>query len=140
MATDWDKIRLEFVNGVSSFKELSEKHDAGYAALRKRATREDWLGMRHNLSQNVTKKAQGDLGERRVFELAKLNEADLIIVGALREKAKSMMVEVDNAQALRALASVFETAQRMGRLALGAETESSIVRTQELPASVDEFV
>ena len=51
-----------------------------------------------------------------------------------------MMARVNFPADLRALASAVDTAQKIGRLALGASTENATVSTRELPASVDEFV
>lgn len=140
MATDWQAIKLEYVNSPLSLKEIAEKHDLKDATVRQRAHREDWEAERHALSQSVTQAAQEQLTDDRANQLAKFNEDDLRMARAIRAKAASMIKELDNPSALRAVAGAADLAQRIGRLALGAETENRIVTSRELPASVDEFV
>lgn len=140
MATDWQAIKLEYINSPLSLKEIAEKHDLKDATVRQRAHREDWEAERHALSQSVTQAAQEQLTDDRANQLAKFNEDDLRMARAIRAKAASMIKELDNPSALRAVAGAADLAQRIGRLALGAETENRIVTSRELPASVDEFV
>lgn len=140
MATDWQAIKLEYVNSPLSLKEIAEKHDLKDATVRQRAHREDWEAERHALSQSVTQAAQEQLTDDRANQLAKFNEDDLRMARAIRAKAASMIKELDNPSALRAVAGAADLAQRIGRLALGAETENRIVTSRELPVSVDEFV
>lgn len=140
MATDWQIIKLEYINSPLNLKEIAEKHDLKDATVRQRAHREDWEAERHALSQTVTQAAQEQLTDDRTNQLAKFNEDDLRMARAIRAKAASMIKELDNPSALRAVAGAADLAQRIGRLALGAETENRIVTSRELPASVDEFV
>lgn len=140
MATDWTAIKLEYVNSPLNLKEIAEKHDLKDSTVRQRAHREDWEAERHALSQSVTQAAQEQLTDDRANQLAKFNEDDLRMARAIRAKAASMIKELDNPSALRAVAGAADLAQRIGRLALGAETENRIVTSRELPASVDEFV
>ena len=95
---------------------------------------------RHALSRVVTERASQDLTLARSDDLAKFNADDLRMARAIRAKAAQMMARVNFPADLRALASAVDTAQKIGRLALGASTENATVSTRELPASVDEFV
>lgn len=140
MATDWQAIKLEYINSPLSLKEIAEKHGLKDATVRQRAHRENWEEERHALSQSVTKAAQEQLKSDRTSQLAKFNEDDLRMARAIRAKAATMMQTANSATELRAIAGSADIAQRIGRLALGAETENTIVSSRELPSSVDEFV
>lgn len=121
-------------------QELADKNGLKLSTVTVRASRERWSEERSKSSQNVAEVASADLASRRAEELAKFNEEDLAIAKAIRTKARAMMEEANTPQDLKALSGAIDTAQKVGRLALGANTESSIVTTKELPASVDDFV
>lgn len=138
--TDWAALKIEYVNSTISLRELAEKQGINAAGVIKRCEREGWEVERRKVSADVSKAAQAELGDIRVTELAKFNDDDLLAARGIRAKAAEMMANVETPAELRALAGAFDTAQKIGRLALGAATESSVVTTKELPASVDEFV
>ena len=140
MATDWPALRVEYVNSAQQYKELAERHGLKEATVRQRANREGWVEERHALSRVVTERASQDLTLARSDDLAKFNADDLRMARAIRAKVAQMMARVNFPADLRALASAVDTAQKIGRLALGASTENATVSTRELPASVDEFV
>ena len=140
MATDWIKLRIEYVNGALQYKELAKKHGIKEGTVRQRANREGWTEERNAVSRDVTRKAAATISENRVDVLARFNEDDLKMARAIRAKAASMMAGTTTPQDLRALAGAVDTAQKVGRLALGAETENILATTRELPASVTEFV
>ena len=140
MATDWTALRVEYVNSVLQYKELADKHGMKEGTVRQRANREDWAKERNAVSRAVTQKAEAALSEDRVVALAQFNADDLAIAREIRSRAQAMMSDELRPNDLRALAGAVESAQKVGRLALGAATENTTVTTKELPASVDEFV
>lgn len=138
--TDWAKLKLEYVHGTMTLRELADTHGINAAGVMKRSQRDDWDIERQQVSASVSKAANEALGETRAIELAKFNDDDLKVARGIRAKAAAMMAKVESPAELRALAGAFDTAQKIGRLALGAATENSVVTTKELPASIDEFV
>lgn len=106
----------------------------------RRAAKEGWEAERKQKSAEVSRVAGDSLTVTRIDELAQFNAADLEMARAIRSKAQTMLDEAASPADLRALASAVDTAQKVGRLALGASTENSTVTTRELPASVDDFV
>lgn len=140
MATDWDAIRAEYVSGKASIKRLATKHNVSEPGLEKRAGRERWSEARRKMSEAVISDADTKITEAKVSELADFNASDLRMAKAIRQKVERMLRKASTPQAVRALANAADTAQKVGRLALGASTENSTVTTKELPASVDEFV
>jgi hypothetical protein len=136
---DWLAVQSEYISGVE-YAELSEKYNVKEATIRQRAKRGDWSQQRHNASLAVTEMAVTSMIEEKAALLIKLNETDLSAADSLREKAATLLAEATTANELKALSGVYDIAQKISRLALGASTENSTVTTKELPASVDEFV
>jgi hypothetical protein len=126
-AIDWIALRTEFVHGAGTLRDLSKKHGIKEGTISSRAARENWQDERRTLQESARQRIDDELIDERVSELAKFNEDDLKVARALRAKAASMLNTTNGPVNMRALAGVFETAQRMGRLALGASTENSTV-------------
>ena len=127
MATDWTAIKLEYVNGHMSQRDLADKHEINPAGLMKRAANEGWEAERQQKSAEISRVAQDLMTEDRTAVLAKFNEDDLRMARAIRAKAATMMKNIESPSELRAIASAADVAQKIGRLALGAETENSKV-------------
>ena len=140
MAADWTAIKLEYVNGHMSQRDLAEKHKINAAGLMKRAAKEGWEADRQHRSAEISRASQAIITEDRKSQLIKFNEDDLRMAKAIRAKAATMLKTLESPSELSAVSRAAELAQRIGRLALGAETENSIVTSRELPASIDEFV
>lgn len=131
MATNWDAIRAEYVAGKSSIKRLAEKHKVSESGLEKRAERGKWSEARRNLSESVISGADAKIAEVRVDELAEFNAADLKIAKAMRSqiaghlRAAQIKTSLLNPNDIAILMRAQESAQRVGRLALGMATTSS---------------
>ena len=126
MATDWQALRIEYVNGAMQYKELAEKHGIKEGTVRQRANREDWAHERNALSRAVTQAANATLGDERATLLAKFNEQDAKIAEALKAKAARILngTDVDD-KVLANLTRIFDGAQKIGLLALGAATANT---------------
>jgi uncharacterized protein YjcR len=140
VSADWTAIKTEYVHGTDTMRELAEKHGIKAAGLMRRAANEGWDAERKQKSAEVSKTVSDSLVSSRAEDLAKFNADDLMMARAIRAKAAKLMANANTPADLRALAGAVDTAQKVGRLALGASTENSSVTTKELPASVDEFV
>ena len=140
MATDWTALRLEYVNGAMTLRELADKHSIKSAGVMTRSANEGWEDERKQRQAETSKLSQAKLTGDRAEQLAKFNEDDLRMARAIRAKAAQMMQTADTPHALSAIARSADVAQKIGRLALGVETDFTSVTTRELPASIDDFV
>jgi hypothetical protein len=122
MATDWDAIRAEYVAGSDSIKKLSLKYGVSENGLEKRAGRERWAEARRRMSEKVIASAETQTIAKKVTQITRFNDDDLKVAKGLRQAAAQMMSKVRGPNDLRALAGVFESAQRLGRIALGADS------------------
>lgn len=139
MATDWTALKVEYVNGSMQYKELAEKHSLKEGTVRQRANRENWAMERNALSRAVTDAANATLGDERIARLARFNDQDAKIAEALKSKAAKLLGKDSvDPQELSALSRVFDTAQKMGLLALGAATANTTVSTRTLDPLKDE--
>jgi hypothetical protein len=132
MAADWAKIKLEYVNGTMPLRTLAKRHKIKAAGVMARAAKGKWEDERKQLSAKISKAAGEVIAETRAEELSKFNKDDLRAARSIRAKAGNMLAAELSPQDLSALARVFEAAQKIGRLALGATTESTEVTTNPL--------
>jgi hypothetical protein len=127
MAADWTTIRTEYIHGSLTMRELADKHGIKAAGLMRRAANEGWEAQRKQESAKVSKAAGDVLAVTRTDELSKFNADDLRMARAIRAKAAQMLPGAGSPADLAALARAVDTAQKVGRLALGASTENADV-------------
>jgi hypothetical protein len=127
----YDAIRIEFINSNVTLKELSERHNVNYEALRKAAARGKWNDDRAVVSHKVTSQVMEAKLQSRVSELSQFNADDLKMAKALRGLAAKFLNESQNPQSkkitlseITQIARVVSEAQKIGRLALGASTDN----------------
>lgn len=123
-------IRLEYIMGDMTLKELAAKHGAAFSTLMKRSAREGWEVDRKIQADRVVAEAQQSAIAKRSQALVEFNEADLGLARALRSMVARKITEARQNQGdlspkdLRALAATAGEAQRIGRLALGVSTDN----------------
>ena len=125
MATDWAALRVEYINSALQYKDLAAKHGLKEGTVRQRGNRENWGDERNAASRAVTQASNQKIGLSRVEELVKFNEDDVRVAKAIRAKAANMLKNANTPTDISALARAFDTAQKIGRLALGATTENN---------------
>jgi len=129
MAANWSKIKLDYINGTMSLRELAKSFKIKSAGVMAKAAKEKWEDERKQLSAKISKAAGDVIADVRAEELSKFNKDDLRAAKGIRAKAGNMLNVTLSPQDLSALARVFEAAQKIGRLALGATTESTELTT-----------
>jgi hypothetical protein len=76
-ATDWRKMRIEYVKGNTTYKKLAEKYGISESYIRKRASKEGWRKKRSDLDTKVEQKVLERVCDARAreFELiAQVND------------------------------------------------------------------
>jgi hypothetical protein len=119
MATDWPALRVEYVHSSITMRELAEKHGIKAAGVMRRAANEGWEAERKQESAKVITASGAIAADNRIDELVKFNLDDIKVARAIRSKAAQMLSAIDKPTDLRSLASAFESAQKIGRIALG---------------------
>ncbi len=150
MIPDYAAMRVEYVHGTATTVEIATAHGISPAGLRKRATDEGWPAERRRISQKVAQIASDALLDSRSATLAKFNADDVRVAARVKARVSRMLERTTlTPQDLRALAGALDSAQKVGRLALGASTENAamalsgevrIAQSSELAAlSTDEL-
>ncbi|MDH4481749.1 MAG: hypothetical protein QE279_03485 [Rhodoferax sp.] len=134
---DWPALKSEYVNTAIQYKELAEKHGMKPGTVRQRAMREGWVKERTAAVKVIASVVNESVGLSRAQELIAFNSDDVKVAKAIRAKAAKMLQSASSPHELRALSGAFESAQKIGRLALGASTENSSVATA--PSGLDHF-
>ena len=80
----WADLRLEYIMGNMTLRELSEKHGVSMSTLTKRSAKEGWEVARKQQAERVIEAAQQAAIDQRAKALAEFNEADLRVARALR--------------------------------------------------------
>lgn len=79
MATNWTKIKNEYINGNISYQELAKKHKVGYSALKTRAVNEKWFEQRKEqrkkISKKIEQKTAEKIAEAEANRMTKINAA-----------------------------------------------------------------
>lgn len=130
---NWPALRVEYVNGTMSQRELATAHGINASGLMARAAKEKWEDERKQKQAAISSAAQEKLTEDRTDQLAKFNEDDLKVARAIRGKAAQMMGGIGSPQDLRALASAMEIAQKIGRTALGLTDKLKLLGDPDAP-------
>jgi len=73
--TNWQRIRLAYVRGKYTYKQLAEKYGVSENTLEKRARAENWQEARRKYRGNVAAKAQARAEEADAQRLAALQNA-----------------------------------------------------------------
>lgn len=135
----WTDIRFAYINCTLTPTQFAEKHGIEQATFNRRLHHGKWAGERKIVQAEIDRKAQLLVIEQRAKELAEFNKADLTMAKSIRglvaskvhimkrRKEEAELLNEDfeiNHNELRTLAITVESTQRIGRLALGASTDS----------------
>lgn len=75
MKIEWDRVRVEYVTGKATYKELGEKYGVSKVSVGKRAKAEKWVAQREAFRKSVASKAIVKKKERESEKLARLMDA-----------------------------------------------------------------
>jgi hypothetical protein len=137
MAADYAKLKVEYVTGSMSLRELADQHGIKAAGLMARAVKDRWDEERKQVQAKISSEAIKKSIPDRVAQLSDFNEKDLQMAKAIRAKASQMLMSCNSPSELRQVAAASEAAQKIARLALGANTEGI---AHELPEVVVKYI
>jgi|Deesub1362B_J571_1020462.scaffolds.fasta_scaffold18071_2 ABC-type branched-subunit amino acid transport system ATPase component len=121
---NWDEIRLRYIRGHESLREISESCGVSLSTLKKRSAKERWSFLRNQyrtkLEQDVLEKTK----ERQAAELGEVRLRHLRIAQALQSKAIERLRDLDHLELSPEEARRYlEAGVRIERLVLGEATE-----------------
>lgn len=129
----WAQIKHDYIILSSTPSVLSQKYGASEKSISQRVDREGWYQMRLEAKTKLEDDLLRESAKTRLKELVKFNEDDLKLAKAIRAKVARRLHDAENdpeskaisSSELRTLAATCDTAQKMGRLALGATTQNA---------------
>jgi hypothetical protein len=128
---NWQVLKADFVIHYDlTLPVLAAKYDVDLAELEKVAKLGHWFEDRAIRSTQIAERALERAEVNQVEELAEFDSDCLRQAKAILGAASIVLAEHRKPHELRSLASAVESAQRIGRLCLGAAVET----TQQIPA------
>lgn len=131
---DWTALRIEYINGSMTQRELANEYNVNASTLMARANREQWEQERKQLQAKASEAAQERITEQYIDKLAEFSATDIALAETLKNKITAVLAKITEAHAdvsdsnyINTLANALSTSQRVGRLALGAETSNQKV-------------
>lgn len=98
MAVDWLAIRNDYINGLGSYRKLSEKYGVPFGTLRARAEREGWVKLKeaqlHEISIKTAQQTADAISEKEVSRIKRL----LNISDQLIDRIEQAVGELDQTQ------------------------------------------
>lgn len=127
--TDWTAIRIEYINSTLSLRDLAKKHGVNPNSMLARSSRDGWDRERTQLHAAAIKAAEEKVLETHADRLAEFSAKDIELAELFKSKITNILANIDDEKAdgvfLNTLANALSTAQKVGRLALGAETANT---------------
>jgi hypothetical protein len=126
---DWVSVMQGYITTDVSLRDIAAKLGCNIHAVERRSALDGWSAARDKFRAQVGHRAQALQVETRAHKLKDWNDNDLKLAKAIRGQAtrefnraaQSGTVDINT---LRNVASVIESTQRIGRLALGATTDN----------------
>lgn len=79
MATNWTKIRNDYINGYISYRKLAEKYNVSFKTLQDRALKEKWFErrkiQREKIGEKIGQKTAEKLAEAEANRLLRISNA-----------------------------------------------------------------
>ncbi len=91
MRIDWDTIRLEYVTGDVSQRELCDKHKVSQTALSRRALKEGWLKEREKYKRKLGTKIKEEIAKKQSKKLTQLIAATENLTKTVNQKSKAIL-------------------------------------------------
>lgn len=114
---DWEKLKIEYITGHISQRELAAKHGVPYSTIRQRSIREQWVKEKERHSSAVVAHAQKKIGKKQADLLAREYEIATDFVKLIE---KSVQDEKNYDEVSVSLAGVIKTGRIDSKALLNA--------------------
>lgn len=91
MRADWNQIRLEYVTGDASQRELCEKYGVSQTALSRHAQNEGWLKEREKYKRKLGTKIKEEIAKKQSKKLSQLIAATENLTKTVNQKTKAIL-------------------------------------------------
>lgn len=94
MATNWIKIKNEYINGHTSYRKLAEKHNISFNTLKEKAVKEKWFEKKKEQHNRIAKKTEqktiDKIAEIESDLAAEINSAAFELLNKIKEATKQL--------------------------------------------------
>lgn len=133
MATNWAKIKNEYINGGCTYQSLSDKYKVSFSTLEKRARCENWRELKAKQSEKIEEKTR----EKTAEKIADTESDVAAIMSRIRLKLTVKIEQaVDNMEGLDAneLRKLVQSFKDMNDAQGGTEDEKNGMLNELLEA------
>lgn len=124
---DWTRIKLAFIKSTLTVEEFGEKHGIPLGTLKRKVTKDGWLGERSAANEKLIRKSLERTADKKAETLSEFDDDCVKIAKRINSTLVQMLGGVENPQGLKAIASTLKDTQAVTRLALGASTENKAI-------------
>lgn len=107
-ARNWELVKLEYVTGEISLRDLASKNNIPFSTLGERAVNEEWEGARKQYRNNVVTEAQKRLLETEVSARVFISQYARRVISEYLEKISENAPNADDALNVAKLLLVME--------------------------------
>ena len=97
---DWARIKCEYITTQTSYRKLADKYNIKFDGLAARAKKENWVGLRAQHIDNITKTVLQNDAKDKSKKLEKLKEACEMLEDIIIKTAKNCPANADSTNQL----------------------------------------
>jgi len=121
---NWDEIRLRYIRGHETLKEIAKSCDVSLSTLKKRSAKERWSFLRNQFRTKLELSCLEKTKEKQAEQLSEMRSRHIRIAQALQSKAIERLRDLDYMELSPEETRRFlEAGVRIERLVLGEATE-----------------
>ena len=90
---DWKKIKIEYIQGNTSYRKLAEKYDVPFGTLRKVAAKEGWRELRDKTRQKADTKIVETEANKQAERMSRLLSVTDKLLEAVEKAVEGFIVE-----------------------------------------------
>ena len=126
---DWNRIRLDYLRGTESLREIADRHGVAHGTVLARAHADGWNSERNKTQANAYETARNDIEKSLSRQLRHASDHEVEIIGKLRTLLDDTLTHTRDVRDLKTASQALETLQRSLRIALGVPQIPASVQT-----------
>ena len=96
MATDWKKIKAEYIRGGTSYQKLATKYGVSFSSIRRRSEKEKWTDLRAKSVQKTSMKIVESVSNKEAQKVDKIQTVADRLLGLIEERITDKMNDIIN--------------------------------------------
>ena len=126
---DWGRIRLDYLRGTESLREIADRHGIAHGTVLARAHADGWNTERNKTQANAYETARNEMEKSLSRQLRDASEHESSVITKLRAILDNTLTDLRTPQEIKICAQSLETLQRCLRISLGVPQVPASVQT-----------